>query len=232
MPQPPTAPTPPCALSPCTAFGVSIALIIALSCSEDLRRRHPYNLLALAAFTVCEAVLVGTVSAAYDTNVVLLAIGMTAAVVLGCALFATQSKYDLTMASGAMISLSLAFMSAFLINLFVRTTWLYVGICIGGVLLFSLYLMFDLQLLMGGHKYELSADEYVFAALNLYLDIINSESTCLISIRLLCLWPCRVGLYVKQGLCPRRFFPAPQQGAPLRPWGVRMCGMCGIVVLG
>lgn len=29
------------------------------------------------------------------------------------------------------------------------------------------------QLLMGGHKYSLSPDEYVFAALNLYLDIIN-----------------------------------------------------------
>lgn len=36
------------------------------------------------------------------------------------------------------------------------------------------YLVFDTQLMMGGkHKYALSPEEYIFAALNLYLDIVN-----------------------------------------------------------
>lgn len=36
------------------------------------------------------------------------------------------------------------------------------------------YLVFDTQLMIGGkHKYSLSPEEYIFAALNLYLDIIN-----------------------------------------------------------
>lgn len=36
------------------------------------------------------------------------------------------------------------------------------------------YLVFDTQMMLGGkHKYSLSPEEYVFAALNLYLDIIN-----------------------------------------------------------
>lgn len=43
-----------------------------------------------------------------------------------------------------------------------------------GALLFSLYLIYDTQLMLGGkHKYTISPEEYVFAALNLYLDIIN-----------------------------------------------------------
>lgn len=43
-----------------------------------------------------------------------------------------------------------------------------------GVLLFSFYLVFDTQLIIGGnHKFAYSPEEYVFAALNLYLDIIN-----------------------------------------------------------
>lgn len=34
--------------------------------------------------------------------------------------------------------------------------------------------MHDVQLLMGGqHQYRVSPDEYVFAAINIYLDIIN-----------------------------------------------------------
>lgn len=32
--------------------------MIAMSCSESLRRSHPYNMITLAAFTLCEAFLV------------------------------------------------------------------------------------------------------------------------------------------------------------------------------
>ena len=36
------------------------------------------------------------------------------------------------------------------------------------------YIVYDTQIMMGGkHKYALDPEEYVFAALNLYLDIIN-----------------------------------------------------------
>lgn len=43
-----------------------------------------------------------------------------------------------------------------------------------GALLFSFYLVFDIQLMLGGkHKYSISPEEYVFAALNIYLDVIN-----------------------------------------------------------
>lgn len=39
---------------------------------------------------------------------------------------------------------------------------------------FTRYLVYDTQLMMGGkHKYSISPEEYIFAALNLYLDIVN-----------------------------------------------------------
>jgi len=39
-----------------------------------------------------------------------------------------------------------------------------------GALLFSLYLIYDTQMMMGGkHKYSISPEEYVMAALQLYL---------------------------------------------------------------
>lgn len=35
-------------------------------------------------------------------------------------------------------------------------------------------MVFDTQMMLGGkHKYSLSPEEYIFAALNLYLDIVN-----------------------------------------------------------
>lgn len=43
-----------------------------------------------------------------------------------------------------------------------------------GALIFSIYLVYDTQLMIGGeHKYSISPEEYIFAALNLYLDIVN-----------------------------------------------------------
>ena len=43
-----------------------------------------------------------------------------------------------------------------------------------GAVLFGAYLVFDTQMMLGGHhKYSISPEEYIFAALNLYLDIVN-----------------------------------------------------------
>lgn len=43
-----------------------------------------------------------------------------------------------------------------------------------GVMIFSLYIVHDTQIMLGGnHKLTIGMDDYVFAALNLYLDIIN-----------------------------------------------------------
>ena len=44
------------------------------------------------------------------------------------------------------------------------------------VLLFSFFVIFDTQLMLGrwgGHELEFDLDDYVFAAMNLYLDILN-----------------------------------------------------------
>ena len=40
------------------------------------------------------------------------------------------------------------------------------------VVFYGLFLIYDTQLIAGGHKYELSLDDYIIAALMLYTDII------------------------------------------------------------
>jgi len=48
--------------------------------------------------------------------------------------------------------------------------------CGCGALLFSFYIVYDTQKMLGsygGHKVQFSVDDYCFAALNLYLDVIN-----------------------------------------------------------
>ncbi len=52
-------------------------------------------------------------------------------------------------------------------------TYMQLAISAGGALLFSVYLVFDIQLLMGSGTHALSPDEYVYGALALYLDVLN-----------------------------------------------------------
>lgn len=155
------------------AFGVSLSLILGLSCSETARRRHPYNLIMLFTFTVCEAFLIGTVTAMYDTDVVLLAAAITTGVTLALSLYAMQTKYDFTTSGGVLMGVLMALIFASILSLFWHTKVLNIVISAVGAILFSCYLVFDIQLMMGGHKYQISTDEYVFGALQLYLDVIN-----------------------------------------------------------
>ena len=73
-----------------TAFAGSLGLIVFMACSESARRQHPTNLICLAAFTLCEAVLVGAASAQYDTHIVLIAAAMTATITASLAAYAMQ----------------------------------------------------------------------------------------------------------------------------------------------
>ena len=49
----------------------------------------------------------------------------------------------------------------------------YFVIAIVAAILFTVFLIYDLQLIMGKGKYSISPDEYVFASINIYLDIVQ-----------------------------------------------------------
>jgi len=123
----------------------------------------------------CEGVMLGTVSTFYEVDAVLIAVGITAGVTFALTIFAFQTKIDFTACGGALCALLVIFMIAGIVLMFLpKTKWMMVGFGSAGALIFSLYIIYDTQLMMGGkHKYSLSPEEYIFAALNIYLDVIN-----------------------------------------------------------
>lgn len=156
------------------AFVMTFVCLIALACCPDVRRKSPLNFIMLGIFTVCEGFLLGSVASCYEKSEVLMAVGITAVVCLGLTIFAFQTKYDFTMCSGALLVLLIVLLCFGLISIIIRSQILSIVYASLGALIFSMYLVFDTQLMLGGkHKYSLSPEEYIFAALNLYLDIIN-----------------------------------------------------------
>ena len=51
-------------------------------------------------------------------------------------------------------------------------TGYYVFYCAFGILVYSLYIIYDTQLILGQFGYKYNVDDYCLAALNLYIDII------------------------------------------------------------
>jgi hypothetical protein len=156
-----------------TAFGVSLGLVLVMSCWEQARRQHPLNLIFLFLFTACESVLVATISSFYNTDIVLMAAGLTVGVTLCLTLYAMQTKRDFTAAGGILFSLLFALIGAGILSIFIHSKVVNIAIAGIGAAVFACYIVFDVQLMVGSGSYSISPDEYVFAAINIYLDIIN-----------------------------------------------------------
>uniref|UniRef100_A0A3B5Q788 Zgc:110410 n=1 Tax=Xiphophorus maculatus TaxID=8083 RepID=A0A3B5Q788_XIPMA len=152
-------------------WSVVVVLILVLSCCDNIRRQVPLNFIALGLFRLFDI----SVCRYYEAEAVLWAMGATALVSFGMSLFAMQSKWDFTAGAGCLWMFAWSLFSFLLMCAIIRSQFLYIFYAYLGTVLFSLYLVFDTQLILGGkhRKYEISPEEYVFAALNLYLDIVT-----------------------------------------------------------
>lgn len=156
------------------ALVLSFVLLIALSCCGSVRRTAPMNYICLFSFTIVFSFLIGVSAAHYNAQEVLLAMGMTAAITIGLTLFAFQTKIDFTVCGGGLLALLIVLLIGGIFAAFFPSKIMNTAIAGFGAFLMSLYIVFDTQLMIGGnHTYSISPEEYVFAALNLYLDIVN-----------------------------------------------------------
>jgi len=152
--------------------------VIALACCQHLARNYPTNIILLGVITLLVSYLLGTVASTYTAESVVLAILITLIVTIALILFAFQTKIDFTALNGIL------FVSLIVLILFgiLSAIWcsgrsceilniVYASI---GALIFSIYIVLDTQMIIGGgHKYQFSQDDYVFASLSLYLDVVN-----------------------------------------------------------
>ncbi|TPX49302.1 hypothetical protein SeLEV6574_g01537 [Synchytrium endobioticum] len=145
----------------------SLALLMALIWK---RRSHPTNLYLLSAFTLFESYTIGFAVSSHDSETVLQAVILTLALFIGLTLFTLQTKIDFSgigpFLFGALwVLIIAAFIEIFLpFNKFVDLA-LAIFMCI----LFCGYIVYDTQMICE----RLSPEEYVIAAVELYLDVLN-----------------------------------------------------------
>ncbi|MED6276129.1 hypothetical protein CHARACLAT_000141 [Characodon lateralis] len=155
------------------SYAVFFVSLITISCCGDFRRKHPWNLVALSILTLSLSYMVGMIASFYNTETVIIAVGITAVVCFTVVLFSLQSKYDFTSCRGVLFVCLIVLLVFSILCIFIRNRILDIVYASLGALLFTCFLAVDTQLLLGNKKLALSPEEYIFASLNLYTDIVN-----------------------------------------------------------
>ena len=139
-------------------------------------RQYPINFALLAAFTFCEAYMIGGLTSRYSPNSVMSAGLATALVSVSLTIYAykTKVKVEVFAALSFVVYFAMLPIGIFSFILF-RSHVIYVLYNLMGVLLYSLYLIVDTMFICKGSSfggYSVSFDDYIIGALMLYMDIV------------------------------------------------------------
>ena len=154
-----------------TAVVVTLVLMVGILCGKACARKVPMNYILLVIFTLAESYVVAGICGLYKEapEVVLMAACTTFALFIGLTAFACCCKgMKLTICWGVGAAVSFCMFPMIIFLVIFPSQALYNVFCVLGVILFSIYIVFDTRMIM---KW-LSVDEYVIGALMLYIDVI------------------------------------------------------------
>ncbi|XP_078735670.1 protein lifeguard 1 [Lampetra fluviatilis] len=155
------------------SFMIYVVSAVALICCGDLRRTFPCNIITLGIITLAVSYMVGTIASRYTTRSVFTAAGITLAVCFVIVLFSMQTKYDFTCCVWLILPLVTCLFFSAMLAIVYRNEIMFVVWGSLGAMVFSLFLAVDVQLIIGNKQYKLSPEEYIYAALCLYLDVVK-----------------------------------------------------------
>lgn len=157
-------------------WGTFIPTAVALLALLVFKRSHPTNLYLLGGFTLLLAFDVGCVCAAVSAAgfgyVVLQAATLTAALFIGLTIYAFSTKRDISVLGATLFPCLFALTSYGLLALVfpsMRTGLAGFMYSLAGAVLFCFYIVFDTFRILK----VLGPDDYIEAAIQLYLDIVN-----------------------------------------------------------
>ncbi|XP_023280657.1 protein lifeguard 3-like [Seriola lalandi dorsalis] len=159
------------------SFVVYFLVYCILICCKGPRRRFPWNLVLLGVFTLALSYMSGTISSYYETKAVFLAMGITAVVCIAVTIFCFQTKVDFTSCGGllciaAVLLMIIGIVTAIVLS-FQYVPWLHMLYAAIGAIVYTLFLVYNTQLLIGNRELAISPEEYIYGALSLYVDIVH-----------------------------------------------------------
>ena len=150
----------------------SIIVVIILICGK-LTRTVPVNYFLLIVLTLLEGFMASYTTIYFQPISVLVCAGLTMLIVFALTMYACFTKRDMTMMGGFLFCFSIILIFLGIVGFFFTSYFYQMFLNSLGVLLMSLYLIFDTQLVIGNKRNLIDVDDYILGALNIYLDIIG-----------------------------------------------------------
>lgn len=151
---------------------ITFGVLIIFARVENLRRKSPENVIFLFLFTVAESMtaVIGTLS--YSPDKVLVGFFISTILCFAFSIFALLTKIDFTVKAGCLLIATIVVMLLFSVVIFFPSkliTFIFASV---GAVIFSIYPIYDMQLMVEGkRKYSIAPEEYVFAVISIYLDM-------------------------------------------------------------
>lgn len=154
---------------------ISLICLYALGCYKQIARRVPLNYTLLAVFTICEGYSVSCITNLYTPETVAIAAILTAVTVVALTCYAiSRGSQDLTYMGGLLVILFFVMITGFILQFFIRNRVLEILIASCMVIVFGIYIIYDTQMICGGDRaVQFSTDDYMMAAMVLYIDILQ-----------------------------------------------------------
>jgi FtsH-binding integral membrane protein len=154
----------------CTLISL-ICLFLPL-CSPKIYQSVPSNYIVLTIFTLSYSWIIATMTCLYTFRSVMVALFLTFVTVVTLTIYAWKTKKDFTIVGGTLLVTLVLLIFSSLIFLIIPIPFFNLITLYISLVLFSVYLIYDTQLICGKGRIKFSEDDYILAAINIYLDIV------------------------------------------------------------
>ena len=148
-----------------------IISLIALTCSKNLQRKVPTNYLLLSIITFSESLLLEVFLRAYHLDAILVSVLVTGFTIALMGMIAMNSNIEF-MGSKYFTYLLLGHLVFLLFSMFFFR-FDHVVYSIASAVVTCVYIIVDIQIIMGDKSRKLEIDDYIMGSLFLYLDILQ-----------------------------------------------------------
>lgn len=160
-------------------IGIIVAMVVLLLCSFGFmffalkQRKESMAVLGMMFFAGCMGAIMGptimiTLQKANGMQMILGAASLTGISLFGLTAYAMKTKRDFSFMGGFLVASLVVLICAGILHIFFPSPILNVIITVAGVLIFLAYILYDVSRVVTGGE-----NNHVFAAIAIYLDIIN-----------------------------------------------------------
>lgn len=144
-------------------------------CCEDLLRKSPSKYIIYSLFVLAVSYSLGITSFYIKGDIFYISIIVTTGTTTSLILYSFIATTDFTEYYTYVVAIFMCLIFIGIVNIFFNNTIIQIIISGGGALVFACFIVFDMQMILGQKhiKYKYSIDDFILAAMSLYLDVIN-----------------------------------------------------------